>query len=210
MDRNVMNLQIVLADDHPIVSSGVRQLLEQDGSWKVVGVAATPEELLDILQQTSCDLLITDFSMPGKQAADGLGLLRAVRRTYPDLPVIVLTMITNPAVLQSVMETGVRSLINKSDTLVELPMAVRAVVKGRNYVSKTMTTVLQDAPIQRLSPREVEVLRLFASGHSVSDIAKQLNRSIKTISTQKTEAMAKLGIKNDLGIYAYAREHGLI
>jgi len=204
-----MSFRIVLADDHPIVSSGVRQLLEHDRSVSVVAMAKSPDELLSTLDSTQCDLLITDFNMPGGRASDGLGLLGLLQRKYPALPVIVLTMITNAAVLRSVLGTGVRGLISKADTLTELPLAVSVVAKGRNYVSKSMEGYLE-SETAKLSPRETEVLRLFASGYTVSEIARQLNRSVKTVSSQKMEAMNKLGIKSDLGIYAYAREHGLV
>ncbi|MDR7135398.1 two-component system capsular synthesis response regulator RcsB [Lysobacter niastensis] len=204
-----MSFRIVLADDHPIVSSGVRQLLEHDRSLSVVAVVTSPDELLSTLDNTPCDLLITDFNMPGEQASDGLGLLGLIQRKHPTLPVIVLTMITNTAVLRSVLGVGVRGLISKADTLTELPLAVSVVAKGRNYVSISMKGYLE-AETAKLSPRETEVLRLFASGYTVSQIALQLNRSVKTVSSQKMEAMNKLGIKSDLGIYAYAREHGLL
>ena len=204
-----MSFRIVLADDHPIVSSGVRQLLEHDRSLSVVAMVSSPDELLGTLDSMECDLLITDFNMPVGRVSDGLGLLGLIQRKHPTLPVIVLTMITNAAVLRSVLGTGVRGLISKADTLAELPLAVSVVAKGRNYVSKSMEGYMESETV-KLSPRETEVLRLFASGCTVSEIARQLNRSVKTVSSQKMEAMNKLGIKSDLGIYAYAREHGLV
>jgi two-component system capsular synthesis response regulator RcsB len=87
-------------------------------------MAKSADELLSTLDSTQCDLLITDFNMPGGRASDGLGLLGLLQRKYPALPVIVLTMITNAAVLRSVLGTGVRGLISKADTLTELPLAV--------------------------------------------------------------------------------------
>ncbi|MDI9237939.1 response regulator transcription factor [Lysobacter sp. LF1] len=212
-----MSLRIVLADDHPIVANGARQLLAQDPTLQVVSVANSPDELLQMLDQAPCDLVVTDFSMPGGNAPDGLAMLGLLRRRWPDLAIIVLTRIENPAVLRSIRDTGVRGLINKTDALSELPHAVHAVAHGRTYIGRaarqlleSAATGLQTAASAALSPREAEVLRLFASGMSVKDISKQLNRSAKTISNQKLAAMDKLGIKTDLEIYAYAAEHGLL
>jgi two-component system capsular synthesis response regulator RcsB len=195
-------MRIVLADDHPIVRSGVRILLERDHQTvKVIAEAATADELHRVLDATPCDLVITDFNMPGGRMSDGL-------------PVIVLTIVSNPGVLRSVMATGARGLVNKSEALGELPLAVEAVAQGRTYLGAAMEQALLSTPATdgkvALSIRESEVFRLFASGLTVSQIARQLNRSVKTVSRQKVDAMAKLGIENDIDLYTYAREHGLL
>ena len=124
-------------------------------------------------------------------------------------------MMNNPGVLSSILATGVRGLLNKSDALSELPLAIQAVSHGRDYVSASGGHQLEqmeghDSTRLPLSPRESEVLGLFVSGLTVSQIAEQLNRSIKTVSRQKMDGMSKLGLKTDLEVYAYAREHGLL
>ena len=209
-----MTLRIILADDHPIVRSGVRALLERN-NLRVVAEVGSPEELFAALDQQACDVLLTDFSMPVGPVGDGLGMLEHLRKKWPELPIIVLTMMNNPGVLSSILGTGVRGLLNKSDALSELPLAIQAVSHGREYVSATGGHQLEqmeghDATRQSLSPREAEVLGLFVSGLTVSQIAEHLNRSIKTVSRQKRDGMAKLGLKTDLEVYAYAREHGLL
>lgn len=210
-----MTLKIVLADDHPIIVAAVRQLLERSGH-EIVAVAGSSGSLMEILAQHPCDLVITDFSMPNEDEADGLSLIGLLQRRLPEMPLIVLTMVTNPAVLQSILDIGVRGLINKTDAMTELATAVQTVMRGQTYVSKASQRLLiqagngKSAQAVALSPRETEVIRLFASGKSVTEIARQLNRSVKTISTQKQEAMAKLGLKNDFDIYAYAREKGML
>ncbi|HEY5852062.1 MAG TPA: response regulator transcription factor [Lysobacter sp.] len=209
-----MTLRIILADDHPIVRSGVRALLERN-NLQVVAEASSTDELAAALASHPCDVLLTDFSMPGGQLADGLALLEHLRTQWPQLPIIVLTMMNNPAVLSSILGTGVRGLLNKSDALSELPLAIQAVSHGRPYVSATGGQQLEqmeghDSTRVPLSPREAEVLGLFVSGLTVSQIAGQLDRSIKTVSRQKMDGMSKLGLKTDLEVYAYAREHGLL
>ncbi|HEY5802068.1 MAG TPA: response regulator transcription factor [Lysobacter sp.] len=203
-----------MADDHPIIRKGVRTLLERDHGLKVVAEAASADELHGVLDAAPCDLLITDFNMPGGRMSDGLSLLGMLHRKWPALPVIVLTIVSNPDVLRSIMATGARGLVNKSEALGELPLAVQAVAQGRNYVGPAMELVLQATEATNeqavLSIREAEVFRLFASGLTVSQIAKQLNRSVKTVSRQKVEAMAKLEIENDIDLYTYARSNGLL
>lgn len=209
-------VRIVLADDHPIVSSGVRALLEQHPGLRVVAEATSPDELLRVLDRTDCELVVTDFNMPGEQAADGLSLLQLIGRRWPERPIVVLTQMANPGVLGNISRlANVRGVISKSDAMKELPTAVNAAVAGRGYLSTTVRKQIESAQgdsadsASALSKREAEVMRLFALGHTVSEIARQLNRSVKTVSSQKVEAMRKLGVKSDLEFYAYAREHGL-
>lgn len=211
-----MTLRVILADDHPLIRAGVRTLLEDDPGLAVVAEADSADKLLSVLRETPADLLITDFSMPGGQAADGLGLIQRVRRDHPALPVIVLTMLANAGVHGTILESGVHGLIDKGAGMAEISLAIQAVAQGRNYVSATFREGLRQSQFDRtagesarLSPREIEVLRLFASGLTVSEIAERLSRSIKTVSRQKNDAMIKLGLKNDLDIFVYANEHGL-
>ncbi|WP_201316276.1 response regulator transcription factor [Dyella sp. EPa41] len=212
-----MTLRIILADDHPVVRSGVRALLESEPQTSVVADVGSPAELIDAIHACSCDIVLTDFSMPGGQVADGLHMLGLIRRCRPTLPVIVLTMVSNTGLLNSILATGVRGLLGKSDALTELTLAVQAVSHGRDYLSstirQTLDTAQTDASVSAqpmLSKRETEVLRLFASGFTVSEIASRFNRSVKTISRQKMDGMAKLNLKSDLDVYAYAREHGML
>lgn len=216
-DRYIVTLRIILADDHPIFRSGVRALLENHTNATVIAEVGSPAELIEAVEKQPCDLLITDFSMPGGQVADGLQMLGMIRRRKPDLPIIVLTMVNNGGVLKAVLDTGARGLMSKTDALSELALAVQAVSHGRPFVSSGIAHLTDDSAtggqadgLPTLSKRETEVLRLFASGFTVTEIAGQLNRSVKTISRQKMDAMGKLGLKNDLDVYAYAREHGIL
>jgi two-component system capsular synthesis response regulator RcsB len=210
-----MRTRIILADDHSIFSSGARLLLERDQEFEVTRIVTSPSELVSALEEDACDLLVTDFSMPGDGLADGLELLRSLRGGYPDLPIVVLTMLSNPGILRSVLDSGVNALVSKADAVTHLVLAVRTVMLGRRYLSKAVLNLLQEAgddgrpSLDRLSPREREVIALFASGKAMSDVADALGRSIKTVSTQKMSAMEKLGLRSDLELYAYTREHKL-
>lgn len=210
-------LRIVLADDHPIVRKGVRAVLEMDPGLRVVAEAASPAELLAALRVTPCDVVITDFGMPSDDNADGLTLLKALQREWPGLFIIVLTLIENVGVLRSVLELGIPGLVNKADSLSELSRCIAAVVARRHpYVSASIKANLERQQRGRwaeqhiaLSPREAEVLRYFASGMSVADIAERMGRSSKTVSRQKRSAMDKIGLQTDKDIFDYAQESGL-
>lgn len=122
-------------------------------------------------------------------------------------------MAGNAAVLRAILATGVHGLLAKADALAELTAAVAAAARHRRYLGAAVRRVLEadgGGSGRALSRREAEVLRLFVSGLTVTEIARRLNRSVKTVSHQKMGAMAKLGLRSDLELYAYAREHGLL
>lgn len=207
-------LRIVLADDHAVVLAGVRAVLERtEPPIEIVGAAQGAEELIALLDRVPCDVLVTDFSMPSPSdhGQDGLRMLQTIRRTHPLLRVVVLTMLDNPSILRAIREMA-HGLISKRSDLRELPAAVAVVGAGRSYLSPMLQAALESESGRletALTARETEVIRLFADGYSVSEIARRLNRSVKTISHQKADAMRKLGIDNHSQLYAYARDHGL-
>lgn len=207
-------LRIVVADDHAVVVAGVRAVLERaDPPLEVVAAAQGAEELLAVLGRVACDVVVTDFSMPSPNdhGQDGLRMLQTIRRNHPLLRVVVLTMLDNPSILRAVRELA-HGLVSKRSDLRELPAAIAVVGAGRSYLSPLLQPVLEAEGARgeaALTARETEVVRLFAEGHSVSEIARRLNRSVKTISHQKADAMRKLGFDNHSQLYAYARDRGL-
>lgn len=217
MSPNGQITRIVIADDHPVVALGVRALLKERSDVQVVGEASNSGELLAMLVERPCDLLITDFSMPYEDAAgDGLVLLRRLRREYPLLPIIVLTMVHNPALTRGMLAAGVNGLVGKVAMMKELLLAIGAVKNGRTYICEAMREHLVDhspevaGDLAVLSQREAEVVRLYASGLSVTQIAEQLHRSVKTVSQQKNDAMRKLGVTSNTQLFEYARTSGLL
>ncbi|MBD8684621.1 response regulator [Pseudomonas sp. CFBP 13719] len=217
-DPLIAPLRIVLADDHPIFRIGLRAVLERDPGLRVVAEASSPEELTRCLSETECGLLITDFMMPSKEQSDGLRLIAYVRRHWPKLPVLVVTMLTNPGLLRSILNLGVAGLLGKASLVNELPTAIASLKRNKPFVAQSVKSILalpSDTPARRitghvdLSPRELEITRLLAQGLSVNEIAAQLNRSKQTISAQKVSAMRKLGIGNDAALYIYLQAHGL-
>ncbi|MBV4451066.1 MULTISPECIES: response regulator transcription factor [Pseudomonas] len=209
-------IRIIIADDHPIVRVGQKVVIEASGKCIVVGEANGPDQLLALLQTTPCDVVVTDFAMPGDQQADGYGLLGLLQRQYPKLPVIMVTMFANVATLRAALSHGAKAVLAKSASALELPQAIRTVVQGRTFISECLRVQLDQAhPAQsiqepKLSGKEQEVVRMLASGMTVTQIAAQVNRSISTISKQKSTAMQRLCISTDVDLFAYARDVGMV
>jgi two-component system capsular synthesis response regulator RcsB len=210
-------VRIIISDDHPVVLIGLRAALQSYGDrFRIVGEARNSKELFALLAREGCDLLITDFSMPDDQSSeDGLSMLQRLREEYPQLPILVLTMLSNPALVQGMLTAGARGVVEKMAMTRELMLAVEMVRSGRVYLSERMRRQLEvlgtggEEP-SALSPREAEVVRFFAQGLTVSEIARRTERSVKTVSQQKRDAMRKLGLDGDKQLFEYARSTGLI
>ncbi len=205
-------LRIMLADDHPVVLMGAEVALGD--AFTIVAQAHNADELIRHLQSTPCDLLISDYSMPYGNFADGLKLMSYVKRHFNHVQLIVMTMLRNPTLLQALLNIGVEGLFDKRSALNDLKQSVHSVIKGRRFISPSFAQGLQaqglsrqtaDAAQVSLSERELEVVRLFVQGLSGRQIAAQLNRSEKTISRQKRTAMDKLGLDHDGGLVEFAR-----
>ena len=209
-------LRVIIADDHPIVRIGQRVVIEAAGRCEVVGEANGPDELLKLLSTMPCDMLVTDFAMPGDQQADGYGLLGLLHRQYPTLPLILVTMFANVATLRASFAHGAQAIVAKSASAKELPLAIRAVGAGQTFVSECLRNQLVEAgpgdqsQQPQLSGKEREVVRMLASGMTVSQIAARVNRSVSTISKQKCTAMNRLCISTDVDLFAYARSCGMV
>lgn len=202
--RGKVNINIILADDHPVVLLGVKSSLvdRRYDNLKVVATATTPDQLLERLASTPCEVLITDFAMPKGDSADGLAMIGRVRRQFPQVNVVVLSMLTSAHTLRAMLRQGVVGLYDKRVSLEELPRAARLAAAGRRYISPTYQQLLEQ-PNDPLSPRELEVLRMLASGLSGRDIARLTHRSEKTVSRQKRTAMEKLGLVHDSALLDY-------
>lgn len=208
-----MLTRIVIADDHPLVLLGVRHVIESNARHRVVAQASDAEGLLAAMADTEVDLVVTDFSMPAGGRPDGHAMLKALRRNHPHVPVILATVTTNAASLNMALRDGVRGLVHKGSGIENVREAVDTVLSGRSYVDPELAYCLQDLNRVRslsvLSPKELEVLRLYAAGKCVTAIAQQLRRTVSTISRQRIAAMRKLGFTNDAELFAFAFEHNL-
>ncbi|MGN6480285.1 response regulator [Luteibacter sp.] len=211
-----MPLKVILADDHPLVLVGGALALE-NAHVEVVGKAKAADELLEMLAERPCDVVITDFLMPSDREDDGFALLDTISKKHPTLGVIVLTMVNRPAALQSMLTRGARGIVDKRAPMDELAVAAKAVYEGETYLSETLLDILNEAddtsvamPGAELSPREKEVIKAFVNGQSLQQIADREGKSVKTISRQKRDAMRKLGVDHDSLLGDYVRDHGLV
>lgn len=211
-----MKHKIVIADDHPIVLAGIRDLIDRDPRFQVVGQAQTPAALVELLQQLTPDIVISDYNMPGNDSlGDGIKLISYLQRNFPDSKILILTMVSNPSIVAEMYRAGASGVVRKSGDLKELDIALSTLLAQRVYRSpdlpreEALPGTGDASSATLLSPREFEVVRLFASGQSVGDIARRLNRSSKTVSTQKINAMRKLGAKTDQDLVTYCLESEL-
>jgi two-component system capsular synthesis response regulator RcsB len=209
-----MSLKVIVADDHPIILTGITVALRASGLGTVVAEALSPAALLTTMAKVPCDVLVTDYSMPGEGHRDGLGLLDDIRAGYAALPIVVVTAMNNAALYREIMATGVAGLVDKTSDVMEIPQAVVAAFRGEQYLSKNVEALIgrqhsfgvKHGTLKDLSPRELEILTLFSQGMSVSDIARNTRRGMSTVSQQKASAMRKLGLSSDSQIFAYV--HG--
>jgi two-component system capsular synthesis response regulator RcsB len=216
-----MTLRILVADDHPAIALAIRSLLRSHAGWEVCAEVTTSDALFRALDTERPDILVTDYHMPGGKAKDGLRMLGCLRRGYPSLNVIVLTMITNPLILKSMLDIPVQGLLLKDSPLDELVHAILHIRRGSSYTGKSAARILAESNAHKpysedrngfssLSVREAEVLRLYLSGRSVTQIADVLSRSVKTVSRQKNCAMQKLGAANDRELFDFAVRQDIV
>ncbi|MBN3846956.1 response regulator transcription factor [Paraburkholderia sp. Ac-20342] len=211
-----MKIHILLADDHPAVLSGVKHELQSVPTLVVEGLARDSGQLVHLLDTVPCDVLITDYAMPGGANGDGIAFISYLRRNYPDLKIVVFTMWDNPAITLELAKLGVHSVLGKVQETRQLISAIHAVYAGAQYfphdpANGASTSHARGARIgPDLTKREIEVVRMYVSGLSINEIAAQLNRSKQTISSQKSSAMRKLGIERDADLFRFGFDMGAV
>lgn len=207
-------MRILLVDDHAVVRRGLCQILADELGDVVCGEAASVPEAIEQIHRQNWDLVITDITLPGPS---GLDLLKAMRSLRPRLPVLVLSVHGEDQFAIRVIRAGAAGYLNKDSAPQELVGAVRRVLDGGQYVSRTLAeklasilqTATEQAPHEKLSDREFEVFRLLAHGHTVKEIALALNLSVKTVSTYRARTLAKMGLHHNADLTRYAVQHGL-
>lgn len=202
------HLRVMVADDHPVTLLGIAHSLQGASGIRVAGTASNSTELIDALGQQQCDVLVLDYVMPDGKYGDGQALISMILRQYPEVRIVTITMVDDPAVLRAIQKLGVTCILSKSDAMAHIVTAVHAAYTGGQYLSPTVATLLEDqeAPegTRKLSVREAEIVRLFRAGYKVGEIATQLHRSKQTISAQKVAAMRKLGLTRDADLIRYS------
>ena len=208
-------MNILIADDHPLVRQGLKQLLGSESDMAVVGEAKNADETLDLARKVEWDVLILDYSMPG---GNGLLVLKELKRAYPRRPVLILSMHPEDAIAISVLRAGAAGYINKECASEELPLAIRKAVSGGKYVStalaEKLAVELEGAshvrPHELLSDREYRVMWMIASGKSITTIAEELSLSPNTVSTYRIRILKKLKLEHNADLVRYAIKHRLM
>ncbi|MGW8183048.1 MAG: response regulator [Burkholderiales bacterium] len=208
-------IRVLLADDHKIVRAGLKELLSETGDIAVAGEANDGTEALARIREGEYDVAVLDMSMPGRS---GIDLIRQVKQEKPRLPILVLSMHSEEQYAVRALKAGASGYLTKESAADQLVTAIRRIAAGGAFVTpETAQRLALDlngaaaaAPHTLLSDREFQVFRFIAGGKTVSDIAKQLSLSVKTISTHKTRIMRKMGLANQTELIRYAIEHRLL
>jgi len=208
-------IRVFVVDDHAVVREGLKSIISENPGMTVSGEAADGNQALQMLGQAECDVVLLDITMPNKS---GLDVLKQLHSETPRLPVLVLSMHPENQFAVRVLKRGASGYMTKESAPVELVGAIKKVLAGGRYVSPSLAEKLatylsadgQKPPQEKLSDREFQVLRLIASGKIVSEIAKELSLSVKTISTYRSRILEKMGMKNNAELMHYAMQHQLV
>jgi len=208
-------IRVLVADDHPLIRSGLKQILAQEPDVAVLGEAEDSEQLLDRIEEQGWDIVLLDITMPGR---GGLDALREIRRRKPGLPVLVLSMLAEEQFAVRAIKAGASGYLSKTDPPTEIVRAIRKVVSGKKYVSATLAETLANAvesgnerpPHESLSDREFQVMSKLASGKTVSQIAAEISLSVKTVSTYRARVLEKMNMRTNAELTRYAIQNGLV
>jgi two-component system, NarL family, response regulator NreC len=208
-------LSIFLADDHAVVREGLKRLIDSEEDMEVVGEAEDGEEAVTKAVKMKPHIVVMDVSMPGTGGAQAT---RTLKESAPEIKVIALTVHEDRGYIQELLEAGAAGYILKRAASEELIRAIRSVSIGGIYVDQRLVSNLLSsiihprnealAPIEKLSEREMSVLRLIASGYTNKEIAAQLDVSVKTVETYKARSMEKLSLRSRVDIVRVAKEQG--
>jgi len=208
-------IRVLLADDHAIVRAGLKEILADTGDIEVTGEAANGQEVLARVSAQDFDVAVLDMSMPGR---NGIELIKLVKREKPKLRILVLSMHSEEQYAVRALKAGASGYLSKESAADELVAAIRRIAGGGAYVTPETAERLalgaapraETAAHTLLSDREFQVFQMIARGASVSEIARELSLSVKTISTHKTRIMDKMGLANQAELIRYALEHQLL
>lgn len=207
-------IKVMVVDDHLVVRNGLRLMLGTADDIRITGEAATAREALRLLDQQELHVVITDISLPDKS---GLDLIKLIKSQRPKVAILVLSMYAEEVYAVRAIKAGAAGYLTKDSLAPTLVTAVRKAASGGKYLSASLVDKLADmvggdamATHAALSDRELEVLKLIASGASLSDAAERLHLSRNTITTYRARIMEKMGFSTNVELARYAFEHQLV
>ena len=209
-------VRILVADDHEVVRQGLRRLLEAQPGWEICGEARTGRAAVEKSRQLKPDVVVLDFSMPGLNGAEAA---RQILKTLPRTEVMILTMHSSEEMVRGILEAGARGYVLKSDASRDLVSGVHALAEHKSFLSPGVSGVVVDrylqstgeeAPKDRLTPREREVVKLLAEGKANKEVAALLNVSIKTVEAHRANIMHKLNFSSFSELVRYAIRNKIV
>ena len=206
---------ILLVDDHGIVRQGLKNLIELEDGLQVTGEAASGLEAIQLIRVNKYDVVVLDLSMPDK---NGVDTLHDLKHIAPDLPVLILSGYAEEQYALNLMRSGCKGYLSKDADSDEIIKAIRTIANGRRYISSELADLMTNElshPSEKLlhemlSKREFQVFFKLAGGLSPTDIAAELNISIKTVSTYRTRILEKMSLKTNADLIYYAIKNGLV
>ncbi len=210
-------IRVLIADDHTLVRSGFRALLEQLEGVHVVAEAADGRDAIRLTQQRRPDVVVMDISMPD---LNGIEATRRIRKQFPDVRVLLLSMHSSEEYVAEALAAGAAGYMIKDAGAVELDIALRAIARGESYLSPSVAKKVVSGQVRpgdrvagapgQLTGRQREVLQLIAEGYSTKEIARKLDLSVKTVETHRANMMGRLDIHDVAGLVRYAVRKGLV
>jgi DNA-binding NarL/FixJ family response regulator len=209
------SIRVFIADDHAIVRAGLKQILAEERDISVVGEAETGLDAIKLFRKSRCNVLLLDISLPDR---NGIEVLKQIKDDKPELAVLMLSMHREDQYAIRSLKAGAAGYLTKQSAPRELVGAIRQVAGGQRYVSAQLAQVLaaqigedHDKPAhENLSDREYQTLMMIASGKTVSEIARELSLSVKTISEYRSRLLAKMNLKTSAELTHYAIRNQLI
>jgi len=209
-------IRVAVADDHAVVRRGLRQIISEAKDLEFAGEAGSADELLTLLRSRRFDVVVLDLTLGMRS---GIDLLKHIKSEFPGLPVLILSMHAENLFAVRALRAGAAGYMQKEGAAEELLIAIRRIAAGKTYVSAAMAEqIAQDLTRggpqlllhERLSDREFEIFQLLGTGKSVTEIARALNLSVKTVSTHRKHILEKTGLSSNTEIVQYVTSHQLL
>jgi len=208
-------IKILIADDHPVVRQGLKQILSEEPDMEVLGEAQNSQEVLELVRKEDWDIVILDITMPGR---GGLDVLKELKHERPKLAVLILSVHPEDQYAVRALKAHASGYMTKDSAPEELVKAIRKILGGGKYISPTLAERLAfdlesgtEKPLhETLSDREFQVMLMIASGKKVSEIAKEMLLSVKTIDTYRARILEKMRMKTNAELTHYAIKHQLV
>ncbi len=208
-------IKVLIADDHPLVRRGVRQIISDFSDIEMTGEAGSGSELMTLIQEQIVDVVLLDISMPGR---DGLEILKQIKQEFPTVSVLMLSIYPEEQYAIRALKAGAAGYLTKAAAPDELVVAIRKIATGGRYVTASLAEKLAadllkpiaELPHKTLSDREYQVFLMLSTGRAVSEIAVELSLSDKTITTYRSRLMGKMGMKTNAELVRHAIINKLI